>query len=1492
MEISDELYFWLKEANVLLADNHSQTESGKFMLDQETSRALENGLNFTSLIKRLNQIQNKLERLTTPMPEINSLKQVTNASTKLYNWKVLCQALEMLKVTVDPDTRALIVAGDRDMVVEVLQQIYDAENKAKAQIFEEIDAPRMGSAGGDKQNEEKKVDELILDQSIHEIDEVKINESAKFKRESLKNSFDSKKSEKIIRSSVRSSTKNSQSMKRDEKLPDIKNSRAESKAPKPKKARAGPDGALFIESIDAERALDKSETCLEFLLTSFCKHFQLKPKQAAGLLTQGGKYLAHVIAKGLRGKHNPIVTWYQSIYANIRHLVKLIAQEEANGSINLILSSLKSGFISKHIETALWCCRLFAKLGSDFLEYDMLPAAWDWFVSDGGGIEGCLLACKRYGPDIKSQVVSVFVQFARNHFLELFSLQLRSQIPESIHYLTTMNEFLPSLCEIRAAKQEIVTAGIVDFWMEFGLREADADNRRPPDVRLAALNFVCDIWIYLPTTIELHEEFASSILTSIKRGARDKYRILKFGCLGKLFHLLDAFTAERNPYAPIIYKTLTFSLVENYDDPLVREFILANFISTFVNIQSIPVGIVVEPLVKQLQVSPDLSFNTVDFDFLITIAKHPRLTVKHAIQVMDILGKIYINEPLFSKSAAIPFMLAASRFIDNTPVQEYLFRFTKFGMKLVSRVAKKKPKQKPKEKKEEEKEESKESDEVVDKDLKSIQQKNAMLDMIQRVIKLRNDSLNDRIKQEMLETNKEIKTQTGENSKGILAVLRLLGEPDALVDNFDFQEKQKAEEEQAKVAVQAAEQEVAEKPVEPRRKRNKEKPMQRYRSNSSFTSENSIQPRGRVMYDIEKVRQLRIEKEVERRVQEEKEKLKLAKRKRALKRQVEKRRIELGVASKVPQEAEVITEVSKIEENNNVLRELTLDEQENINIILKRYARVLKLLFRKYSSTGYTKKKVGKETFDTAAEKSVSLYEGEFYKLLKEQGVTSSMMSLDEFGLLMKTYCHNRQRKSEIKVDFNEYQELIVQAALFIYSRPPKDLSHYAPVVSVKTLFDHFRRSSSDKGVSTRFYDEPDPGVGDRDVIKRLNVLLQKDPNTPLPDGYKRVTEKDVEIVYEVPEALQLPESKNVVLGLMDDLISGLFGTHILEPQIKYKTVVRAKGVLARPQLYPVEDNTSMITSSKANLSYMGMSSFKAAYQAPALPFELILTPGIKYEVARLSGRYPNDIINECAKLLDDLIYTTDLGAFQLVSRNEKPKIKNTAMIQKEVAIQQKEMESKERERKRRLRKQIIEEKLLKAKEEKEKKQKEEEEKKKQEEEQKALRRQKQRAKRELEKSRREVEINEWKKKRNEVSQQRKEEETKKKQEEEIMSKKKREAILSEKRMEEIKQWKIKKEEENKKKEEEENKLKEQEEEKKRKQRERFLKKEKEKLENNLKEQLSKKETMAKQEEEKRRQEEAKMAEKRKKLTERLLKNKSKREQEKKRPKDESASEN
>lgn len=178
-----------------------------------------------------------------------------------------------------------------------------------------------------------------------------------------------------------------------------------------------------------------------------------------------------------------------------------------------------------------------------------------------------------------------------------------------------------------------------------------------------AVSFLVGLWISFPDRVEAKEETATMIVKILKSGIREGSKLQKFAALSQLFRLLAVFSETLNSYAPILYKILTFSIVENHADSEIREFFLVNFIQLFEKVPKIPVGVVIEPLVKQIHVSDDTTYvyNTFDFDFFISVSRHPRLSVKHGVQLMDVLGKIYLNDFHYFRAAGIAFMLIAHR---------------------------------------------------------------------------------------------------------------------------------------------------------------------------------------------------------------------------------------------------------------------------------------------------------------------------------------------------------------------------------------------------------------------------------------------------------------------------------------------------------------------------------------------------------------------------------------------------------------------------------------------------------------------------------------------------------------------------------------------------------------------------------------------------------------------------------------------------------------
>jgi len=56
-----------------------------------------------------------------------------------------------------------------------------------------------------------------------------------------------------------------------------------------------------LNDLNEGRDLSETETTLEFILLGLAKSLGIKPKQAAGLLSNNHKYLIHIAVKGMKG---------------------------------------------------------------------------------------------------------------------------------------------------------------------------------------------------------------------------------------------------------------------------------------------------------------------------------------------------------------------------------------------------------------------------------------------------------------------------------------------------------------------------------------------------------------------------------------------------------------------------------------------------------------------------------------------------------------------------------------------------------------------------------------------------------------------------------------------------------------------------------------------------------------------------------------------------------------------------------------------------------------------------------------------------------------------------------------------------------------------------------------------------------------------------------------------------------------------------------------
>ncbi len=70
-------------------------------------------------------------------------------------------------------------------------------------------------------------------------------------------------------------------------------------------------------------------------------------------------------------------------------------------------------------------------------------------------------------------------------------------------------------------------------------------------------------------------------------------------------------------------------------------------------------------------------------------------------------------------------------------------------------------------------------------------------------------------------------------------------------------------------------------------------------------------------------------------------------------------------------------------------------------------------------------------------------------------------------------------------------------------------------------MIDHLARVAKAKHFSTFLYEDPEASaLGDQEIIRELNRQIEINPNYEIPEGYKKVTEKDITYEYLIPPML------------------------------------------------------------------------------------------------------------------------------------------------------------------------------------------------------------------------------------------------------------------------------------------------------------------------------------------------------------------------------------
>ena len=243
-----------------------------------------------------------------------------------------------------------------------------------------------------------------------------------------------------------------------------------------------------------------------------------------------------------------------------------------------------------------------------------------------------------------AELVERFTRGASKHLKTFLLEDLRTAADARTNpktYVDALNVLMPALLargpspRNALAAEETPSAMLLD-----ALRCAEG----PADLRASSLTLLTTLWSAFPEEIEVKGEDCRQAVSVLKRGARDPETATQIHALACLFQLLHAFINAANAFSPVVYKTIVFMLIEHMRNDPVRDFITAELKVALDTHQNIPVGILVDPVVKQASPGgqhPGLK--RVDFALLASMSEHARLEARPALHLLALCLRVALD---------------------------------------------------------------------------------------------------------------------------------------------------------------------------------------------------------------------------------------------------------------------------------------------------------------------------------------------------------------------------------------------------------------------------------------------------------------------------------------------------------------------------------------------------------------------------------------------------------------------------------------------------------------------------------------------------------------------------------------------------------------------------------------------------------------------------------------------------------------------------------
>lgn len=370
MKLPSELFCWLKGLR-LLDTKDFQALAPLQLLEEPDAKAIFHGLTVLRLIDRVCAIK-KVEYLQL---HVDQRVPVFSKPKMMLNWKAAFGLLPKLGLGMDAEQLRLILAGDEDMMVDVLEAVYRRFGK-KVDLQEQDELETLKALG----LSESRVDggpaeparapsggaasrpagsSALVPIGMHRAKSSMLQRAGATKHDSLyiKPNLPTLNSSTITRNFTMAGSKLN--------LADFNLNISTQLIP------------LNIQHIEQTRPRPQDISHLfEFLLVTAADALKMRVSSVVPLFAGGGKVLANLIVKGVKYEgFKGLVDWFALLAKEASHIFEMALMDDSWSTLRMFFSTIKPGLISKSPEVAELALGLFLRLFVLLKEKNKLAAA-------------------------------------------------------------------------------------------------------------------------------------------------------------------------------------------------------------------------------------------------------------------------------------------------------------------------------------------------------------------------------------------------------------------------------------------------------------------------------------------------------------------------------------------------------------------------------------------------------------------------------------------------------------------------------------------------------------------------------------------------------------------------------------------------------------------------------------------------------------------------------------------------------------------------------------------------------------------------------------------------------------------------------------------------------------------------------------------------------------------------------------------------------------